>query len=237
MSELPYLAIADPVAKVTFPGFARMRQRGEDVRPAFLSTLRLVALVACPLGVALSAAADPFTRTVLGHAWLPMIGALQVLGLWGAVRPVQVTLAWLLNSTGSAGLLGGISVAALVPLVPALALAANASGIVAVAWVMLADVVITAVVFVLAIRRRLGVAPAQIARALRPVLPGLAVAWAAGRLVAGVGLPAAPELVLSGVASLASYAAAVSIVEPGLIARAIRQVTRRLGRAAEPAGS
>ena len=49
-AELPHYAIAEPVGKVTFPAFAQMRHRGEDVRPAFLNTLRLMALATFPVG-------------------------------------------------------------------------------------------------------------------------------------------------------------------------------------------
>ncbi len=86
LSEIPYLALADPVAQVTFPGFARMRHRGDELRQPFLTTLRLVALAALPAGAILAGAAEPFTRAVLGDTWLAMIGPLSVLGVWGAVR-------------------------------------------------------------------------------------------------------------------------------------------------------
>jgi PST family polysaccharide transporter len=65
-ASLPYYAIAEPVAKVTFPAFAQMRHRGEDVRGAFLNVVRMVALATCPAGVILSAAAVPLTVVLLG---------------------------------------------------------------------------------------------------------------------------------------------------------------------------
>lgn len=234
LSELPYWSIADPVAKVTFPGFARMLHRGEDVRCAFLSTLRLVALVACPLGIALSAAAEPFTRAILGPNWLPMIGPLAVLGVWGAIRPVQVTLGWLLNSVGAAGLLGALSVASLVVLIPLLFVIAPAAGTTGVAWVMLGDVAVSGLLLAAVIRRRVGISPAQLVRTLGPIAPALALAWVAGRLVASVSGPPLPVLALSAAATLATYAAVVSLVAPGVLPAAIRQVTGRLaGRPAE----
>jgi O-antigen/teichoic acid export membrane protein len=106
LGDLTYTGIADPVARVTFPSFARTRGEGGDVRGSFLAVLRLVALVACPLGVLLSASAEPFTRVLFGDEWLPMIGPLAVLGIWAAIRPVEATLNWLLNSTGEARVVG-----------------------------------------------------------------------------------------------------------------------------------
>ena len=230
LGELPYWAIADPVAKVTFPGFARMLERGEDVRPTFLATLRIVALVACPLSLALSAAAGPFTRVVLGDDWLPMVPVLAILGVWGVIRPVQVTLGWLLNSAGAAGLMGAISVATLVLLVPVLFLAADRGGIDAVAWVMVADMVVSCVILTLAIRKRISLHPGKVARAVAPLLPALVLGWVAGRLVADGIDPALPALVLSGAATLTAYAAVLGVLAPDVLRTAHAQGRATLGR-------
>ena len=103
IAELPYWAITEPVAKVTFPGFARMRHRGESVTASFLSVLRLVALVACPTGILLSATAEPFTITVYGSEWLPMAGVLAILGVWGTLNHIEASIGWLMNSVEPGG--------------------------------------------------------------------------------------------------------------------------------------
>jgi lipopolysaccharide exporter len=232
LAELPYWAIADPVARVTFPAFARMRHRGEDVRSSFLSTLRLVALVSCPFGVVLSGAAEPFTAALLGDKWLPMVGPLAVLGIWGAVRPIQVTVAWLLNSVGQAGLMGVISVVVLVPLVPALLVAADRGGITAVAWVMLADMLVSLLVLGWFAARRGGVPVSQQARALAPVVLACVPAWLAtrGAALALDDQPPLVALVASSLAGAAAYLAGVSVVAPGLLRKAAGQAARTLGR-------
>jgi lipopolysaccharide exporter len=237
MGELPFYAIADPVAKVTFPGFARMRHRGEDPGPTFLTALRLVALTACPLGILLSAAAEPFTVAVFGEKWLPMVGALSVLGLWAVVRPVQVTIAWLLNSVGEAMLLASVSAVAVVALVPGLLLAAELGGITAVGWVMLADMVLSMLVLGIFVARRASVAVVDQWRALRPVLVACALMWPAARGAAelAINAPAGIALTVSVIAGLAAYAGALTVLEPGLLRHAVGQVGRTLGREPVPA--
>ena len=89
LTELPYNAIVDPIGQTTFPGFARMRHRGEDVRGPFLTSLRLVALCGFPIGVLLAGAAVPFVHAILGPKWEGVIGVLPILGLWGSVRTLQ----------------------------------------------------------------------------------------------------------------------------------------------------
>ena len=237
IGELPYLAIADPVARVTFPGFARMRHRGEDVGMPFLSALRSVALVTCPLGVFVSAAADPFTAALFGDKWLTMIGPLSVLGLWAAVRPVQATIGWLLNSIGEAWVMAWSSVLVFLPLVPGLVVAAELGGITAVAWVMLADILLSLVILGLLVQRRGGVPVIAQWRAIMPVAVGCAGTWLVVWAVAQAMSASAPGLTLAAcvVAAAVTYAAAVSVVEPGLLRHALAQVKRTLGRMPDPA--
>jgi lipopolysaccharide exporter len=232
MSELPYVGIADPVAKVTFPSFARTLHEGGTVTADFLATLRYVALAACPLAILLSAAAEPFTRAILGENWVGMIGALSVLGIWGAVRPIQGTFGWLLNSAGEARLLAGLSAAVLIPLIPVLFLAADAGGIEAVAWVMLADMIVSLALTALFAKRRVGVGAGEQLRALGPVVMACGACWGATRSVAELTDSLAPGigLVLSAGAGVVSYLGVLAAIDPGLLSRALRQVAAMLGR-------
>jgi len=232
LGELPPKAVADPVAQVTFPGFARMRHRGEDFVPPFLSVLHLVALVACPIGVLLSAAADPFVRTLLGDDWLGMIGVLSVMGIWAAVRSIEHTTAWLLNSIGQATLLGAVAAGFLVLLVPGVFLAADLSGLTAVAWVMLANLTCSLLVLAFIASRRAGVGLAQQWAAVRSVLLASAACWVAARVVADALDDAAAPLALcaSVAAGLVVYGATASVVEPGVLRRSFEQARRILSR-------
>jgi len=234
LGELPYWAIADPIAQVTFPGFARMRARGEDVTRPFLSVLRMVALAACPVGALLSATAEPFTAALLGEKWLPMVGALSVLGIWAAVRPIQATVGWLLNSVGQAGIMGLVALLALVPLVPGVMLAASWNGLTAVAWVMVADLTLSLLALSVIAERRAGVEVRAQWQAVRPVAAAAVVTWATARAVAEALAHAPPGLALAAAASvgLASCAAVVSLLEPGLLRLAVRYVARSMRRSA-----
>lgn len=235
LGELPLRAVAGPIAQVTFPGFARKRERGEPIGEDFLVALRLVAVVTCPMGVILSATADPFTRAVLGGQWTPMISVLSVLGLWATVRPVQFTTAWLLNSIGEARLLAAIAAVTLVPFAPALLLAATHGGLVAVAWVTLAEILVSLVVITLYARRRAGVALRDQWTALRATVAALVPCWALTRLVVELTAEAPPavSLALSGLTGLVVYGAVIFVLEPALVRSALRFVRRAGGRPGE----
>lgn len=234
LGELPYMGIAEPVAKVTFPGFARMRHRGEDPRSAFLSTMRLVALLTVPLGVLLSSTAEPLVATILGSEWRPMVPLLQILGIWASVRAVQVTIAWLLNSIGLAGLMAGFSGVALALLVPGLVIGAHLGGTEAVAWVMLADMTLSLVLLAIAAQRRAGVALRDQWAALRAVALVSPVGWFAAYTASQLPVPAPVALATGAAAGLATYVALITFVEPELLPTVRAQVTNVVRRTASP---
>jgi O-antigen/teichoic acid export membrane protein len=241
LAELPYSGITEPVAKVTFPGFARMRHRGEEWRPAFLTTLRVTALVACPLGVLLSATSAPFTEAILGEKWLAMIGPLAVLGIWGAVRPVEGTIGWLLNSIGEVGYVARASLLALVVLIPGLVLAATVGGVTAVAAVMGLHMVVLTVVLALAVRRIAGVTLGAQWGAVAPVVLACTLTWGATRGLVEVlaALPAFATLAVASLGGAAFYAAIIHLSQPQLLSQAVSLVGRALAsrRGEDPIGA
>jgi lipopolysaccharide exporter len=237
LGELPNQSIAEPTAVVTFPAFARMRHRGEEVAASFLSTLRMIALITCPIGVFLSAAADPFTTAVLGDKWLGMIGPLSILGLWAIGRPVDTTTGWLLNSVGHAGLVGTVTAVMLVPLVPAVFVAAELGGLNAVAWVMVADTVLALLAMSYLASSRAGIAMSDQWRALAPIGLACAITWVAVWLAARATDDLSPgvSLAVCVVAWAITYAAALSVAAPGLLRDALSRGLRTVGRSPDGA--
>ncbi|HEX5616862.1 MAG TPA: oligosaccharide flippase family protein, partial [Solirubrobacteraceae bacterium] len=236
-ASLPYYAIAEPVAKVTFPAFAQMRHRGEDVRPAFLNVLRMVALATCPAGVILSAAAVPFTVALLGADWLPMAAPLAILGAWAVLRPLQLTVGSLLNSLGRAEVFGRVALLSLVPLVLATFAAADLGGITAVAWVLLAHMAVTFGLVAILACRAAGVPVLSLARVLWPLAAASAVAWVATRATATQASPVGAGAALAAAtgACLASYLATLAVLDRALLSGAVGGARRALGRPARGA--
>jgi O-antigen/teichoic acid export membrane protein len=237
IAEIPYWAIVNPIASAIFPGFARMRHRSEDVTRTFATTLRMVALVACPLGVLLSATAEPFTRLLLGETWMPMAGALAVLGIWAALKTIEETSAWFLNSIGKAGLLGRIAALTLVALVPAVVMAGTLGGIVAVSWVVVGDALVTVLVLAWFIDRRADVAAAQQWKALRPVVIACPATWAAAAITVRAldDSPPAVALFVAAAAGTVVYLACVGVAARGVFGDAATGVRRAFGRTSAPA--
>lgn len=223
LSELPVLAIADPVTKVTFPTYSQMRAAGDDVRDHYLATLRLVAVVTAPLAALLSAASAPLTRLVYGPKWAPMATTLAILAVWGAAKSAHATVEWFLNAIGGAGAAGVVAAGALAVEAPALFVAADRGGIAAVAWVILASVVVSGGALVACVRRRVGLSAAAHGRALWPPFTAAAGAWAVTRAVTTLmGRSAFLGCVASVAAGAAAYLALIAVLAPGVLALAAR---------------
>jgi len=230
--ELTYVGIAQPIAQVTFPAFARMRERSEAWRDSFRAVLRLVALVTFPIGALLSGAAEPLVDTLFGEKWTTTIGPLAVFGVWAMLKPLEGTFGWLLNSLEHQGRLAVLRALALVPFVPALMIAADRGGLTAVAWVMVAHMAGLTVAISLTVRARAAIALRDQLRAVMPPAAGALAAWAAARGTAVALEGAAPLIALmaSGAAGLAAYAATASAVAPHLLSRTLDQARATLRR-------
>ena len=240
LGDLTYSALADPIARVTFPAFARSHARDEDIRPVFLRVLRVVALVVLPIGAILSAAARPFTEALFGSDWSAMVGPLTIVGLWAAVRPIEGTMSWLLNSIGRAGAVGWVALVVLFPLAGGLVLAVRSDHLALVALVPLGDTLISMGILTLLLRRHAGLAPAALGGALWRVVVCGGATWGVTRLVveALASTPSLVALVASAAAGLVVYLILVWIVDRSLIHSIIGAVARAAGRGApEPAPS
>jgi PST family polysaccharide transporter len=195
-----------------------------------------MALVGCPFGILLSGAADPLVRVVFGERWLPMVGPLTVLGLWAAVRPIDTTLGWLLNSVGKAGAAAWVSVAVIVPLIPAFIFATHVGRLSAVALVILGDTFFSLFALSALVRRYVELPMREIWQALVPVLVAAPLMWGAtwgASQAVGSGRPVLALVAAVG-AGLATYLAVIALVDRSLLRRAVGQILRTVGRTPTP---
>jgi len=170
-------------------------------------------------------------RVLLGDKWLPAVGPVAVFGVWAAVRVIEFTIAWFLNSVGLAGVTGKISLVLLVGHIPALILAAWLGDITAVAWAMLGYIIVLLAAVAVVASRRGGAALDEQWRAVRPVVLAGAVAWVVSRGLASLSFAAAPQLALAVGGGIASYAVVIWMVEPTLPRTTFRGLARAFRRA------
>jgi lipopolysaccharide exporter len=236
--EVPNLAIADAVAQVSFPSFARLHSRGVDVIRPYLRVLGLVAFAACPLAMLLSATAHPLVHTLLGSKWNEAIGPLALLGLMGIVLPLSTTEGWLLKSTGRPMTTAKVHGATLAVFLGPLIAAAIAWGVTAVAAVMLVRELVVTAAFAVALRRKDLVGVLDQLGAVGAVVAGCAAGWLCARgLIAALHAPSIVELAVAGVAGLAVYLIVVRVLDAPLFSRVRSQASAAVRRTAGAASA
>lgn len=231
LSELPYNSLVEPVAQVTFPGFARMRARGQEVAGPFLTLLRISALCAFPLGLILSGAASPFVDAIFGPKWTDMTAVLGVLGVWGSFRTIHATIAWFVNSTGYAGEVGKSYALILIVALPLVVVAGTIS-VEAVAVVMTANVITMSLVVGNIARRRLEVSAKAQWLAIRSSLLGGAVAWLSAGSISMATEAVSPgvSLLLALTGGFAAYAIVILVTDRGAVGQVRAQLVKILRR-------
>lgn len=91
LSNLPSTEIADVISRVTFPAYSKLQDDLNKVREAYLKVLQVTAYFSIPIAGGISVLSFEFTRVFLGEKWLPMVPAIQILALAGAIGSISAT--------------------------------------------------------------------------------------------------------------------------------------------------
>lgn len=76
------------MADVAFPAFSVIQNQPAEMRKGFLTTVRLVGLVATPLCLGMLFAADPIIRVFFGPQWLEAVPILRILAIFAWVHSI-----------------------------------------------------------------------------------------------------------------------------------------------------
>ncbi len=177
-TKLPYLfivSLAVVAGDVLFPAFATLGL--EEMRPAFLTSLRYTAMIALPLTATLTVLAGPLTIAAFGSYWQPSVAAAQVLCLWAVVSPISMVCGNALKSRGRPDIVLWIAIPQAAALIIGSLLLVH-RGIVAISWLQAAIAIVAAITTMAVVQRMFSLSTSAVLRALWPPLgasTGLAV--------------------------------------------------------------
>lgn len=89
IATLPVKEVGQVFNKVTFPIYTRIINDKQRLRNAFFKTLLTISLLVMPFSLLLLLFAKPIVLFVLGEKWLPAVGAIKILAVFGAVRSIS----------------------------------------------------------------------------------------------------------------------------------------------------
>lgn len=91
ISNLAATEIANVIALVTFPAYAKLHSNISKLKGAFLTTAHLTIFISAPVALLIYSLSSEFTTIFLGEKWLPMIPAMKVLAIVGLLRSIAAT--------------------------------------------------------------------------------------------------------------------------------------------------
>ena len=91
ISNLPATEITHVISSVTFPAYSKMQDDSERMKQACLRILRFMCAISIPLAAGIFILAPELTQVLLTEKWLPMVPALQVMCIFGAMRAIAAT--------------------------------------------------------------------------------------------------------------------------------------------------
>jgi hypothetical protein len=162
------------------------------------------------------------------------------MGLWAAVRQIDTTLQWLLNSVQRAGAMARLSGLVLIVLILGCYLAASVGGLTAIALVPFGDTLLSAVLTGWLVRRHVQVGFTEQWRSIAPAalasIPTWLATWGVAQAVGPVH-HAILSLLLSVLAGVVTYGVSVQLLAPDVLRQAAAQVGQFMGRGSAPVAS
>lgn len=88
ISNAPASEFTQIISGVLFPTYAQLQDDMSRLRETFVGTLQVTTLVTVPTAVGIAFVAPIFVQLIFDPAWLPMVGAIQVLAAYGLAQAV-----------------------------------------------------------------------------------------------------------------------------------------------------
>ena len=117
ISNMPATEITHVISQVTFPAYSKLQDNIEKLREAYLRVLQVTAFLSFPLAGLIFVLAPDFTRIFLGEKWMPMVPAMQVLAIFGAIRAFGATTGPIFQGVGKPNILTKLAAIQLVMLI------------------------------------------------------------------------------------------------------------------------
>ena len=100
ISNMPATEITHVISQVTFPAYSKLQDNIPKLREAYLKVLQFTAFFSFPIAGLIFILAPDFTKIFLGEKWMPMVPAMKVIVIFGALRSIGSTSGPLFSAVG-----------------------------------------------------------------------------------------------------------------------------------------
>jgi O-antigen/teichoic acid export membrane protein len=96
----PAKYISSSLIRVAFPAFSRIQENKNDLREAFLKTVKYIAVVSFPLGVGIAVTASLFVPLFFGEKWVKAVPVIQCISIYGIFMSIGSMLPQIYKALG-----------------------------------------------------------------------------------------------------------------------------------------
>jgi PST family polysaccharide transporter len=162
------------MAGVVFPAFSSIQDQPDELRRAFLASVRVVNLITVPISLGLLIAAEPIVRVVFGEQWLEIIPILRLLAVYAWVYSLGYHVGGLYKAIGRPDISLKLSILTLLIIVPALLIGAR-FGLIGIALGHVVAVLLRRVISLSVAKRFVKVSTSDLFQQLKPSFMAAAV--------------------------------------------------------------
>jgi lipopolysaccharide exporter len=218
ISNLPTTELSAPINRALMPGLSKIAGDPFALQQTFLQAFSILVMMAVPMAVGILALADLLVPVLLGSKWAGAVPLIQMLAITGVFQTLQSSTATVLIATGHPKRVVMANALYAVVLLVFLALLVPSLGSVGAALATMVAVLTATPVFLLFLRRHVGIPLRQIARHIwRPTCAALlmlaAVRWLLPAQTSDVGaVSAASYLALGALGGAVTYLATLGVL-------------------------
>jgi O-antigen/teichoic acid export membrane protein len=213
LADFPVTVVGFVVGRTMFSVYSTLQDDLDAFRHAYVRNLQRIALLSLPLSLGLAITAEPVVAALVGDKWLGAVPALQILAVYGLIKPFGAVSLEALKGLGKPHLnfLFGVTYVAVV--LPALVLLTPRFELEGAATSMLIAVGVVALPALAITARQVKLSAGELARALAPcaISSALLAFTLALLLPQSQSMAPASGLALLVVAGFAAYGVATAI--------------------------
>ncbi|MGI9330704.1 MAG: lipopolysaccharide biosynthesis protein [Gammaproteobacteria bacterium] len=170
-ASLPNDELVAAVNRATFPGYSKISDDRKALRSLYLQTLSAIALIGIPGSIGVAVLAPVFVPVVLGNNWLETVPLMQLLGFAFALISINTNSGYVFHAIGKPHIPTIASAFRVVGLLAAIFFFIDGYGLIGAAYAIGLMACVMLPVYVLLLRKWIGLKLADYLRALyRPLL-------------------------------------------------------------------
>lgn len=100
LADLPAVYISRVISQVMFPAYSKLQNDLPRLRETYLKVLKMIAIISIPAAAGMAILAPEIVGVLYGEKWMPMVPALQVLCIFGAIKSIASTTGPVFNAVG-----------------------------------------------------------------------------------------------------------------------------------------